>query len=240
MRVIINADDFGLTEGVNHGIIKAHKEGIVTSATIMANMPAFENAVNLSKENPHLGIGVHLTLTAGKSLGKNYKSLTNSESDFHKLKDFQQNLKNLDLDEVEHEFELQIEKVRNEGIAIDHLDSHHHVHTFKPIIDVALKITKKHNLPLRLYSFEKDIRSTASFKDTFYGEKANILNLLSMLSEDEESMEIMTHPAICDESLKKISSYNELRNSELSILTNHEVKEFIKKNNIELIKFSQL
>ena len=59
---IINADDFGLSPGVNEGIIKAHQDGILTSATILANMPAFEDAVQLAKSYPSLGVGLHLNI----------------------------------------------------------------------------------------------------------------------------------------------------------------------------------
>src|ERR1700727_136620 len=67
-RLIFNADDFGLTRGVNEGIIRAHREGILTSATLMACGPAFDHAVELAKLNPRLGIGCHLVLIGGKAV----------------------------------------------------------------------------------------------------------------------------------------------------------------------------
>ena len=67
-KIIVNADDFGYSEGVNHGIISAHKNGIVTSCTVMANMPGFEHGMELIKENPTLKCGVHMTLTCYKPL----------------------------------------------------------------------------------------------------------------------------------------------------------------------------
>ena len=67
-RIVINADDFGLCEGVNKGIVEAHSKGVLTSATIMVNMPAAEQAVDLAKNLPNLGVGVHLNLTNGKPL----------------------------------------------------------------------------------------------------------------------------------------------------------------------------
>jgi len=69
-RLIINADDFGLCESVNKGIVEAHTKGVLTSTTIMANMPAADQAVELAKNLPTLGLGVHLNLTAGKPLSK--------------------------------------------------------------------------------------------------------------------------------------------------------------------------
>src|SRR5271169_5712936 len=64
-QLILNADDFGLTRGVNQGIIRAHREGILTSATLMATGPAFSDAAELARANPTLGIGCHLVLTGG-------------------------------------------------------------------------------------------------------------------------------------------------------------------------------
>src|SRR5215813_556275 len=65
-RLIINADDFGFTRGVNNGIVQAHKQGIVTSTTIMANGQAFNEAVELARENPGLGVGCHLYIVGGR------------------------------------------------------------------------------------------------------------------------------------------------------------------------------
>ena len=65
-NVIVNADDFGLINGVNEGIIKAHRDGILTSATLMANMPGFNQAVELTTQNPNLGVGIHLNIVRGQ------------------------------------------------------------------------------------------------------------------------------------------------------------------------------
>ena len=65
-QLIVNADDFGLTEAVSSGILDAHRNGIVTSTTLMANGEAFDAAVAMSRRAPRLGIGVHLNLTSGK------------------------------------------------------------------------------------------------------------------------------------------------------------------------------
>lgn len=75
-KVIFNSDDFGYSYGVNYGILDAYQRGILTSTTLMANMPGFEHAVKLKKEVPGLGVGVHLTLTCGKPLLENVDSLT--------------------------------------------------------------------------------------------------------------------------------------------------------------------
>ena len=84
MRLIINADDFGYSKGVNYGIIDAYKNGIVRSTTIMAGMPGFDHAVELAKENKELGVGVHLTLTSYKPVLDSHKTIVNEHGYFDK------------------------------------------------------------------------------------------------------------------------------------------------------------
>ena len=83
-KLIVNADDFGYCEAVNYGIISAHRNGIVTSTTIMANMPGFDHAVNLLKKNKDIGCGVHMTLSCNKPLNNKFKSLVDENGMFHR------------------------------------------------------------------------------------------------------------------------------------------------------------
>ena len=69
-RLVINADDFGLCDGVNRAVAQAHTDGVLTSTTLMANMPAAEEAVKIAKEMPSLGVGIHLNLTEGPPVSK--------------------------------------------------------------------------------------------------------------------------------------------------------------------------
>ena len=118
-RLIVNADDFGFDEAVNYGILKGYQEGIVTSTSMMANMPGFAHAVTLAKQHRDLGIGVHLTLTCYYPLGKGYKSLTRRDGSFKKQGDINE----FDEEEMYEELKLQIEKVFASGLHPDHLDS---------------------------------------------------------------------------------------------------------------------
>ena len=83
MQLIFNADDFGLSRGVNLGIIEAFRNGVVRSATLMANMNGFRDAVQLSSEHPELGVGIHLCLTAGQPLTER-KELRSKQNTFHR------------------------------------------------------------------------------------------------------------------------------------------------------------
>ena len=67
-KIIVNADDFGISKEVNEGIVKGFQDGIISSTTVMANMPEFEEAMNLAKKNSKLGVGVHLNVIDGKAL----------------------------------------------------------------------------------------------------------------------------------------------------------------------------
>ena len=99
IQLIVNADDFGLTEGTNYGIIDGHINGLVNSTTMMMNMPGTEHAVHLAKEYKTLGVGVHLVLTAGEPLLKNVPSLVGADGLFHKQGVVREG--NIDPEEVE-------------------------------------------------------------------------------------------------------------------------------------------
>ena len=110
MKLIVNADDFGLTRGVNLGIIEAFQQGIVRSTTIMAGMPAVEHAIALSKQNTRLKVGVHLCLTSGKPLADDVPSLLGSDSCFQVQRAFWDD-QSMDAAEIEKELRAQIGKL---------------------------------------------------------------------------------------------------------------------------------
>ena len=164
-QLIINADDFGLTEGINRGIIQAYNNGILTSASLMANMPAFENAVFLLRESPNLGVGAHLNIVRGKPIlpKKTISSLVESEGNFYS---FFQVLKRLllsrfNFDEIESEFRAQIKKILSYGVCITHLDTEKHLHFFPSILKILLKLAKEFRIN-KIRSFKQDSRFAMS------------------------------------------------------------------------------
>lgn len=240
-KLIVNADDFGYSEGVNHGIVSAHKNGIVTSCTVMANMPGFEHGIELLKNTPTLKCGVHMTLTCYRPLLKGHKTIVDKEGNYYRrLNDEIKN--NIDLDEVYREFTAQIERVR-ERIDITHLDSHHHIHSSEFLQPVIKEIVNKYNLPIRKsgqHEFEgvKNIQLAGGF----YGENASleyIKNNINLI-QDYDVVDLMCHPAFVDAMLYKTSSYNVQRTKEHEILTDIRTRELLEENNIELINYSQL
>ena len=128
-KLIVTADDFGLTEGINQGKYDACSKDIVTRTSIIANGTAFDHAVSLAKKNQGLTVGVHLTLMEEKPVSSpdTVKSLVAGNGRLLKnYKAFvsQYLLRKINLDEVTDEFEAQIQKILNSGITTNHIDSH--------------------------------------------------------------------------------------------------------------------
>lgn len=153
-HLIVNADDFGLTIGVNRGILHAHREGIVTSASLMVRRDAAEDAAQLSKEHPSLAVGIHVDLT---------------EWEFHEgawVCKYQR----VDLDskdEVRREVLSQIELFRKLCKKDPtHVDSHQHLHRSEKIADVFEEIAASLRVPLRGRS------DTIQHCGRFYGQSA--------------------------------------------------------------------
>lgn len=248
INLIINADDFGLSKAVNLGIIEAFRHGIVTSATIMAGMPAFDHAVHLANKNPELKIGVHLTLTMGQSVQPGHRTITDEKGYFHKQAVFFDAIDNIDHDEVEAEYTAQIEKVLNAGLKITHIDGHHHTHALPVFWSIVKRLCKKYNLAARCVNNEQrssfiadNIKTTDEFSSGFYGEYATRERLTGIIKTcSSDSLEIMCHPAYVDKALYEATGYNIKRIFELDILTAENIKDFIRENKITLCGFDKL
>src|SRR5262249_27334967 len=149
--LIVNADDLGWTAGVNRGIAEAHRNGIVTSASLLANGDAFDNGVNIARVLPALGVGVHLNLSDGAPLS-GAKAVPSLVDDKGELSGGPEELllklarRKLKTGEVEREWDRQIERVRAAGISPTHLDGHKHVHMLPGLFPIALKLAKKHSI----------------------------------------------------------------------------------------------
>jgi hopanoid biosynthesis associated protein HpnK len=150
-QLIVNADDFGLTQAVSKGILDAHNEGIVTSASLMANGSAFDTAVSISRRTPELGIGVHLNLTAGTPVSTDLRirSLVDHTGRMHfSVSRLLQAivLRRVDLAHVETELRSQISKVVSAGILPTHLDGHKHVHLLPGVSDIVIRLAQEFSI----------------------------------------------------------------------------------------------
>jgi chitin disaccharide deacetylase len=146
-QLIVNADDFGLTSGVNRAIVEAHSRGIVTSSTLMANGPAFAEAVELGKGTPQLGIGCHVVLIDGEPVldAEKLPSLTESRRFRNHVKSFAgRALSGRVADpEIFAEAVAQIGKLQASGIRVSHVDTHKHTHLFPRILRPLLRAARE-------------------------------------------------------------------------------------------------
>lgn len=148
--LIVNADDFGISEGVNRGIVEAHSRGILTSTTVMANMPAFDHAAQLKREHPTLAVGVHLNLTAGAPLLPLSKvpDLVDREGRFLRGSRLLMGLTlgRIDHRQAEAELSAQVERAVRTGFSPDHLGSHHHVHCHPALQPVVVRLARRYGI----------------------------------------------------------------------------------------------
>ena len=151
-KLIVNADDFGLHSLINQGIIKGHREGFITSTSIMPSADAYEEAVALAQANPKLGIGIHLTLVGGvKPLLPKDKvaSLVDGEGRF--LPNYVAFAKRLytggiKSSELEAELRAQIERALGSGLNITHIDSHQHTHVLPGMNGLVRMLCNEYNI----------------------------------------------------------------------------------------------
>jgi len=143
-RLIVNADDFGLSRSVNEAVIRAHRDGILTSASVMVNEPACDEAVKLAKENPKLGVGLHITLLMGHSAlpaGK-IPGLVNNRGEFSDSPVstgmkyfFNSGLRK----QLRAEIRAQFEKFRATGLPLDHVNGHLHFHLHPVVFKILME-----------------------------------------------------------------------------------------------------
>lgn len=220
-RLIINADDFGLSEGVNRGIINCFQEGILTSTSIMVNQPCLKHAYKLWKENRGLAVGLHLTLDRGKAL-TGISSLTDSEGNFLEMSQL------IDLgkeSDFRREIKAQLEKYNDVfGCDPSHIDSHNHIHLYNPTVLRALKNIAS--------EFGLKYRRQKNLLDKFSDEGTTLERLIALLNEkkyeDIEYIELLTRPSYIDKKLLENSDYTESREKEMKILISPEFKSFVK------------
>jgi hopanoid biosynthesis associated protein HpnK len=152
-HLVVNADDLGLTIGVNDGIFDAHDSGILTSASLIANAPATADAIRRVRTHPSLGIGVHLTLVDGEPVlpPGDVPTLIADDGRFRRSwKPFIAACleRRVSLVEVERELTAQIERLRRAGIEPTHLDSHKHVHAYPPVFAIVARLAARFGIPV--------------------------------------------------------------------------------------------
>jgi predicted glycoside hydrolase/deacetylase ChbG (UPF0249 family) len=163
-QLIVNADDFGRTLGISQGILRAYREGIVTSTTAMMNIPGIEESLRLARQESGLGLGVHLVFTAWRPLlpPTQVPSLVDPAGMFWRADAWQTRLDRIDLNELWAEWQAQIAHFRTLAGEPDHLDCHHFIHVYPPIFELYLKLARRENLPARVPFEPKAVKDEAT------------------------------------------------------------------------------
>jgi predicted glycoside hydrolase/deacetylase ChbG (UPF0249 family) len=225
--LIPNADDFGFTRDVNQGIVEAHRRGILTATTLMATGPAFENAVELARQNPELDIGVHLVLVDSEGFPPTIPQLLFS---LGRIKIYDQLVR-------------QVQKVLDAGLEPSHLDTHKHTHLLPQVFHAVTRIAKEFNTPWvrrRLLLPTYGCRTT----DHFAGFRMNIdaASLAHFIRDlPQGTTEFMCHPGLCTDELRAARTrLKESRRRELDALTSPEVRAALEESSVKLTRYRDL
>lgn len=151
LKLIVNADDFGLNDKVNEEILNSFQNGILRSTSLIANGNSFDQAVEIIRSNPNLDVGIHLTLVDTHPLLKAEQIPTLINADGTLIRNAIQFakkyfLKDINLIDVRKELSAQIEKILDYGIIITHIDSHQHLHLLPGILDIAVDFSAKYGI----------------------------------------------------------------------------------------------
>lgn len=199
-RLIINADDFGLTAGVNRAILEAHEHGVVTSATLMANGRAFQDAIGLAQSRPRLGVGCHIVLVDGAPLldATEVRSLLDRGGDSSGKPHFREGISwfgglallgRLDESEIEAEARAQIRKLQAAGITVTHLDSHKHTHLFPCVLRPLLRAATSCGVRAIRNPFERIQGSQLDASPSLWRRWAEVGILRSLSKQFREAVE---------------------------------------------------
>jgi hypothetical protein len=225
-KLIVNADDMGLRESVNRGIVVAHRNGVVTSVSLFAEGEATADAVAKIKENPALGVGIHLNLDKFFTIDHHKGSTVGFISPAPSI------------DEIKHEIIRQFDVYFSFGLGCDHVDSHHHAHLapeiFKAVCEAAAsRGVKAVRLP---HKFFPDYKEYEPLKNTLDANKLKYPDhciegwYWGNVDENYHVAELLTHPG-----------YGELwREAELAHCCQPQLKQYFIDQHVELSKFSDL
>ncbi len=259
-RLIVNADDFGFTRGVNAGIVRAHRDGILTATTLMAYGPAFDDAVELAHDAPGLDVGCHLTLVGAPRYPATVSELLIAMA-----------RRRID---VYREMREQVERILAAGIRPTHIDTHKHTHLLPAVLDGVVRISQEFGIvwvrrpfdfpleasgiPLtrRVVSrmagllrrrFHRVLRNHgcrttdhfAGFRITGLYDTAELATLIRNLPEG--TTELMTHPGLCTDELRAAHTrLKESREAELRALTSPQVRAALAESGVELVRYRDL
>ena len=248
-RLIVNADDFGRTPGVNEGTIEAHVKGVVTSATVMVLEKAAREGIRLALERaPKLSLGLHFVVTGGGTPGSAPSSVPTLAPGGRFVRHMEMLPEAIPEEEIRRELLAQIALFElAAGRLPTHLDSHHHAALHPAVQQVFAAVAVGRGLPVRASSPQaRDELKSAGVKvpdfflKAFYLDGVSFEKLAALLFNVPHGVtELMCHPGHADEALLEGSSYAKEREMELEVLCDPAIREVVEKNGIELIGFEQ-
>ena len=249
-RLIVNADDFGRSPGIDRGVVRAHRDGIVTSTTFMANAPGAEKAARLLRETPSLDAGAHLVLTYARPLTDPARipSLVREDGTFYRPTELLARV--IDREEALAEYRAQHARARELiGREPTHVDTHHWIHDHPALSWAVCELARETGAAARTHTPEqrdayraKGVRTPDHFTREFqHPGNIDVPFLLALLSRLEDGVtELMCHPGEPDPELVATSAYARERPLELATLTDRRVREAIERQGIALTTFAEL
>lgn len=245
-QLIVNADDLAISAGVTRGIIEAHLQGIVTSTSVMVNLPDAADSIKQAQQQaPNLGLGLHFVLSFGKPVlsAASVPSLLKSADSFvQNYDELAEIVPSFDRDEVKAELRAQFERfVELASRLPDHLDSHHGVTEMsQPAGELMVELATEYHLPVRKHQYggAAQLRQPDVMSMDFFNETVSFETLSRVLKALPEGIvELGCHPGYPAD-LDEV--YKEPRETELRILTDPRIKAMIAEEGIQLINFADL
>jgi predicted glycoside hydrolase/deacetylase ChbG (UPF0249 family) len=245
-RLIVNADDFGRSPGINRGIIEAHQHGIVSSTTLLVNLPWSAEAATLSVSVPNLGVGLHLNFCYGPPIGNDGGSLLGPDGLLDR--DLARLGQRATAADIDREARAQLARFHDLlGRDPTHLDSHQHIHAWPTAIEPVAALAREIGVPVRAFSAtHRDRLRTLgvacpdAFISAFYGAgNIDIATLAAIITElPPGTTELMCHPGYDDPALGD-SSYRREREVELATLCAPAIRALLPEAGIERVSFAR-
>jgi predicted glycoside hydrolase/deacetylase ChbG (UPF0249 family) len=249
-RLIVNADDYGRTEGIVRGTLDAHRQGIVTSATAMVLEPAAAAGLRRAREQaPELAMGLHFVLTGGGPPASAPEEVPALAPNGRFARSLEALPATLPAEEIRRELEAQIALFeRLAGSPPTHLDSHHHSAIHPSVGPVFAAVARERRLPARSSNSHArqelraaGVATTDDFLDAFFGAGATAGNLLRLVEELPDGFsELMCHPGYADDDLRRDSTYADERDGEVAALCDARVRAALAASGVQLASFRDL
>lgn len=247
--LIVNADDFNLTEGVTRGILYGHRHGIITSTTVMVNLPGLATSRDLARQAPGLGLGLHVNLTFGVPVlaPGAVPSLVDAAGRF--VRDRERVGEVGVVSEIRDEAAAQAKKFEEVfERRPTHIDTHYHMHRLPRVLDAVLEVASDLELPVRAVTPEMAVhirRRGLPAPDRMVGDVGTDAywtpeSLIALMKAAENGVtELMCHPGYADQALS-VSTYREQREGELRALCDPGVLAALTAADVRLINYGEL